>query len=209
MGRILRRLAYGCGPSGDQRYFVRILLRRPSAPKVSASEGINNPAEHALHPRHAGKYVCAIGAVLDRVEAVTTPYHAAPPIHPYPATHRRPLKLRDPCRARCIVVRYRGGGAPADCEGRSLSRRARVSALSSQQRSRGMSVSAPLAWPRPPSRRWSEESDGPQLPQVRGRSSSQKLIPLLFLDRSTTTNNYFCLIFSFAVYTCIKLSIPK
>ena len=154
----------------------------PALPTISASEGINNPSEHVVNPRHAaGEDLRGTFVVLDLVEAVTIPSRRlADPSTPGFVRRRCPhvrllcpVNPRNPCGARCTTVRYRGVETPAaghsgigarrvcgslvhaGCVGTSLSRGARASALPSRRRCGSWCVSAPLASPRLSSQRCS------------------------------------------------------
>src|SRR6266702_1384885 len=80
IGRFLRRHAYRRGSPTHQRHLVRLLRRGPSLLAVSASEGINILRNTPSILSTLQENVRAIRAVLDRVEVVTIPSHAASPI---------------------------------------------------------------------------------------------------------------------------------
>jgi hypothetical protein len=80
-GRILRRFPYRRGPPAHQRHFVRFLSRDPGAPRSFGLGGHQHPPEHALYPKHAaGERARDPRAVLDRIDTLTIPSHAASPI---------------------------------------------------------------------------------------------------------------------------------
>ena len=74
----MRRFAYGRGSPADQQDLVRFLRCGLGAPHGLYLGGHQHLAEHAIDPEHVN--VRAIRAVVDRVDAVTIPSHAASPI---------------------------------------------------------------------------------------------------------------------------------